>query len=554
MPLSQAARLFHTVRHLKGGQIVHRVRHRLSRPPVVVVRDARARTWAGAWPLHDLLDARLVAPGTFEFLAERGRVDLPGDWNDPRRSHLWRYNLHYLDDLNTCGAGAREHELALLVQRWIDDNPPAHGTGWEPYPLSLRIVNLVKWLARQPRVEPAHLASVATQAGTLARRIEYHLLGNHLFANAKALVFAGALIEGAAADAWVEQGLALLDAQIPEQFLPDGGHFERSPMYQATLLADLLDLVELSDLAALPALRTRRQAWVDTANRALTWLDAMAHPDGEISFFNDAAIGIAPDPRRLARLAARLLGPRALPPWPAPGLRALPASGYYRVDLPQQGAAILDLAPLGPDYLPAHGHADTLSFELSLFGMRVLVNSGTSVYGDGAERLRQRGTSAHNTVSVDEADSSEVWGGFRVARRARATVSGTEATPNRVVVHGSHDGYRRLPGRNIHWRRWTFGRDTLHVEDTLTGRFRTAVARLHLHPSIVVQRLDADARRATLRLPGGQIVEIDVTGAALAAEASTWHPRFGVSVANRCLVLRFEGGQVGTHLAWRAAP
>ena len=44
----------------------------------------------------------------------------------------------------------------------------------------------------------------------------------------------------------------------------------------------------------------------------------------------------------------------------------------------EQMFAIFDVAPLGPDYLPGHGHADTLSFELSLFGHRFITNSGTS--------------------------------------------------------------------------------------------------------------------------------------------------------------------------------
>jgi uncharacterized heparinase superfamily protein len=553
MPLSQAARLFHTVRFLKRGQILHRLRYRLTSPPIVATHHARARKWTRAWPLHGLLDPGLVAPGTFEFLAERGRVDTPGDWSDPRHSLLWLYNLHYLDDLNATGAEQREVELRCLIQRWIDDNPPGQGPGWEPYPLSLRIVNLVKWLGRQAAPDPAHLASLATQAGALAGRIEYHLLGNHLLANAKALVFAGALLDGEAAQVWMQRGLAILAEQIPEQFLADGGHFERSPMYHATLLADLLDLIELADIATLPTLRAHREAWVDTANRALTWLDAMTHPDGEIGFFNDAAIGIAPAPQRLVRHAAALLGPRMLPPRAVPGLRALPDSGYCRIDLPDQSAAIVDVAPLGPDYLPAHGHADTLSFELSLFGIRVFVNSGTSLYGESEERLRQRGTAAHNTVTVDGADSSEVWGGFRVARRARATLHGAESGPKRIVVEASHDGYRRLPGRNVHWRRWTFGPGSMQIDDTVTGRFHSAVARLHLHPAVVVQRLDADTRCATLRLPGGQRAEVEVTGATLQAEPGTWHPRFGVSVANRCLLLRFEGGQVGTRILWREA-
>jgi uncharacterized heparinase superfamily protein len=551
MPLSQAARLFHTVRFLRGGQILHRLRYRMTSPRVPVTRTAHQQRWSRPWPAHGLLDPGLIAPGTFEFLGERGRVDKPADWNDPARSHLWLYNLHYLDDLNAIGATRREAELSELVQHWIHENPVGSGVGWEPYPLSLRIVNLVKWISRQTVVAPHWLGNLATQADALSRRIEFHLLGNHLFANAKALVFAGAFLAGDAAQGWLQRGLAILERQVPEQFLADGGHFERSPMYHAILLADVLDLIELADVSELPPLRARREGWVNVANRALDWLDAMTHPDGEIAFFNDAAIGIAPNPHLLAKHAAGLLGARTPPPRPPFGLRVLRDSGYCRIDLAHSGAAILDIAALGPDYLPAHGHADTLSFELSLFGTRVFVNSGTSMYGESDERLRQRGTAAHNTVMIDAADSSEVWGGFRVARRARATLHGAEQAPKRIVVHGSHDGYRRLAGRNTHLRRWTFGPDSLQIDDTITGRFHSAHARFYLHPAVVVQQLDVEARHATLRLPGGQSVLLDVTGATLNAEPSAWHPRFGVTVANRCLNLRFEGGQVSTRMQWR---
>ena len=46
-------------------------------------------------------------------------------------------------------------------------------------------------------------------------------------------------------------------------------------------------------------------------------------------------------------------------------------------------------------------------------------DSGTSTYERDSERLRQRGTAAHNTVQLGGVDSSEVWSGFRVGRRAR---------------------------------------------------------------------------------------------------------------------------------------
>ncbi|MEN9780004.1 MAG: hypothetical protein RL014_1152 [Pseudomonadota bacterium] len=102
-------------------------------------------------------------------------------------------------------------------------------------------------------------------------------------------------------------------------------------------------------------------------------------------------------------------------------------SGYVRLDN-GPAVALLDVAPVGPDYLPGHAHADTLSFELSVGAQRVLVNSGTSCYGSSAERLRQRGTAAHNTVVVNGQDSSEVWGGFRVARRPLPARRGSQRT------------------------------------------------------------------------------------------------------------------------------
>ena len=142
----------------------------------------------------------------------------------------------------------------------------------------------------------------------------------------------------------------------------------------------------------------------------------MTHPDGRIAFFNDAAFAIACEPEALEAYANRLeLAPISSP---QTALTALTESGYLRLQL-GSALALLDVAAIGPDYLPGHAHADTLSFELSLFGQRVLVNSGTSCYGISQERQRQRSTAAHNTVVIDAVDSSEVWSGFRVARRAK---------------------------------------------------------------------------------------------------------------------------------------
>ncbi|PZN73092.1 MAG: hypothetical protein DM484_23330 [Candidatus Methylumidiphilus alinenensis] len=164
----------------------------------------------------------------------------------------------------------------------------------------------------------------------------------------------------------------------------------------------------------------------------------------------------------------------------------LAESGYIRVCWGNM-VALLDVAPIGPDYLPGHAHADTLSFELSLFGQRVLVNSGTSCYGMGPERLMQRGTATHNTVAINGKDSSEVWGGFRVARRARPFGLRIEESENSLKVVCAHDGYTRLPGRPIHRREWRISEGAMEIVDTIEGGFDEAVGRLFFHPGLSLE-------------------------------------------------------------------
>ena len=118
-------------------------------------------------------------------------------------------------------------------------------------------------------------------------------------------------------------------------------------------------------------------------------------------------------------------------------------SGYSRVKV-DKAIAIIDRAAVGPNYLPAHAHADTFSFELSLFGQRVVVNSGTSIYAEGRQRQIERSTSAHSTVNIDNENSSEVWSSFRVARRARVYNRKQSVTKDEICLSACHDGYLSL--------------------------------------------------------------------------------------------------------------
>ena len=550
------ARYFHTLRHLRPVQIYGRLWFRLYRPrpdsrPAPPLRIVAG----GSWVAPPAGEPRLLGPVTFRFLDETRTLADPGDWNRPDWDKLWLYNLHYFDDLNAEGAGVRREWQCALIARWIADNPPGHGNGWEPYPLSLRIVNWVQWLLAGHAPQPSWLDSLAMQARYLARRLEWHLLGNHLFANAKALVHVGLFFDGSEADSWLAAGLRVLDRQLPEQILPDGGHFELSPMYHAILLKDVLDLLNLAQVYPGRIGASQTAQWRDAASRMLDWLHAMTHPDGGLAFFNDAAFGIAPTLAELVDYARRL-GMSA----PAAALSEaggstvpsrfalLPDSGYARL---QTGPAVLlaDVGMIGPEYLPGHAHADTLSFELSLYGQRVVVNSGTSCYGTGPERQRQRGTAAHNTVVVNGQDSSEVWGGFRVARRARPLGLRWGEEGAEAWIECGHDGYRRLPGRPLHFRRWQIGVAGLSIHDRIGGGCRHAVARYHFHPTVRVE-LNPDRQGGTLQLLDGTALAFRLATGAARMATTTWHPRFGTSEPNVCLEIPFNGPEAYFSIRW----
>lgn len=487
----------------------------------------------------------MLGNDTFQFLNVVGHASCAADWNDPARGKLWLYNLHYFDDLNAADAKDRLEWHRALISRWIVENPPGVGNGWEPYPTSLRIVNWIKWALKGNRLEATWILSLAAQVRWLRSHIEWHLLGNHLFANAKALVFAGLFFEGKESNEWLEKGLSILLREVPEQILNDGGHFELSPMYHAIILEDLLDLVNAA--RAWPG-RISEPAviqWREAVSRMLRWLEGMVHPDGGIAFFNDAALGIAPDYAELLAYAGRL-GIVPAPDKSTGFVTHFADSGYIRLAR-GNAVALLDVAQVGPDYLPGHAHADSLSFELSLFGQRVVVNSGTSQYGIGPERLRQRGTAAHSTVQVDSVDSSEVWSGFRVARRAHPFGLEINEDGDALSVSCAHDGYRRLHGRPVHRRCWQLVEHSLKVVDTIEGGFHEALARFYLHPAVEVI---GEGKDGLLRLPEGQVVRWTVAGGAACIVSASWHPEFGLSVPCSRIEVLFTGHQASIEFVW----
>jgi len=524
--------LFNTVKYLKVGQVLNRVKRKFIKPKVNLFDIPES-----SYPLSKIkpviqCSQRMYGESNFKFLNKEFTLKIPEDWNAKNQDKLWLYNLHYFDDLNAINSEQRTIWHGNLIQNWIDDNPLGFGNGWEPYPSSLRIVNWIKWSLLSGDLKKEWLDSLAIQTRFLSQNLEYHLLGNHLFTNAKALIFSGLYFQGSEADEWYQSGVLILNKELPEQVLADGGNFELSPMYHAIFLEDLMDIINVHQVYE----KKLPDNIVSKVIQMLKWLENMCHPDGEIAFFNDSTLNVAPTLDKLLDYTNRLN--ITYSDSHENQLTYLKDSGYIRVN--REGLVIIaDVAEIGPSYIPGHGHADALSFELSLFGGRVFVNSGISTYESGFERNIQRGTQSHSTITVDDNDSSEIWGGFRVAKRAKVFNINNAKEDGNFKFSACHDGYKRLKGRPIHCREWNVSENLLEIMDKITGSGKHKItSTLPLHPEVVVGNIHDNSVELVIR---GKKIKVSFEGKGLLlVEASHYHPEFGLSVNNKQIVYSYN--------------
>ena len=531
--VAQASLLYHTIRYLRPIQIYGRLWYKLYHPKPDLRSPPDVRSHCNEWHSIATRNASMQGPHRFCFLNQTHEIATQEQWNGPALSKLWLYNLHYFDDLNATDASSRMQWHRNLINRWIAENMPGMGYGWEPYPLSLRIVNWIKWDLNGNKVNQDMLLSLAIQVRYLRQRIEYHLLGNHLFVNAKALIFAGLYFSGTEADRWLEAGERILKTELQEQVLEDGGHIERSPMYHLLILEDLLDLINLYKVYGRPL----SPELIECAKKMHSWSRIMRHPDNEIPFFNDCAFGVAASPIILDKYAS-ILGLEI-----AKNVRInacyLQDSGFFKLKY-KHTVLFADVGSVGPDYLPAHAHAGTLSMELSIGDDRVIINSGTSDYSKGVLREYQRSTSAHNTVVLDEVNSSQVWGSFRVARRAKTKNVQIKEHDGVIIAKAMHTGYSHMKEPALHKRVWKIYDNTIEIIDQVLGKgnHKIEIAFL-LHPDIQVEEKDKSFVLLSTNNKPCMIFNPDINLDAIIEDAK-YYPEFGKSYNSRRIICRLN--------------
>jgi hypothetical protein len=459
----------------------------------------------GPGKLIDYRDDRIV--GNIKYLWEPSRhLQLPS----LAQAYRLTGDRRYLDG------------LVRLLDGWMRQCPYPNGVHWcSALEVGIRLINwsfvwrivggIDDW--RAAGVDDAFLSRWLDSIYRHLQFIDgyysaYSSANNHLIGEA-AGVYIGAVTWPGWKDVerWRCRAKEILVAEIDNQTWPDGVNAEQAIAYQQFVL----DFFLIAGLAAKQAGDPMPDAYWNAIERMLQFLYSTMDVGGNVPMIGDAddgfVVDLAPEPgfcnyRSLLASGAILFG-RSDFAGKAGGLdsktrwliehaeeefrkagaerrrspppeRAFPQGGYYvlgaDLESDDEVRIVFDAGPLGMGSLAAHGHADALSFNLSVSGTPFLIDPGTYAYHTEQKwRDYFRGTSAHNTVRIDGLDQSVIGGNFMWKRHARATVAQSELGERLQVVDASHDGYERLDDPVTHRRRLILDghKRSLCIEDHL---------------------------------------------------------------------------------------
>ena len=171
--------LYRTLRYLKPVQLLYRGKLVLFHFFPIKVKWDEYRQITG----HDLCFENSISftnsyinfNSTFSFLNLSHSFSSGIDWNWLGYGKLWTYNLNYFEYLN------QEHfsieDSIALINDFLNQLPSC-SVGLEPYPLSLRCVNWIRFFIKYKLNDKKYDTLLFQQLELLTHRLEYHILGN----------------------------------------------------------------------------------------------------------------------------------------------------------------------------------------------------------------------------------------------------------------------------------------------------------------------------------------------------------------------------------------
>ena len=458
-----------TLRHIKPiqlyYQVYYRIKNKINRPNISVTPKTPAliQFTDGAKTKESY-----ATDGTFTFLNKAKQFSTI-DWNFSEYGKLWTYNLNYFDFLQQKNL-SKEQGVELIHD--FCSNSTVLKDGYEPYPISLRTINWVKFLSLHGIRDEKIDQQLYNDLHRLAGQLEYHILANHLFENGFGLLFGSYYFQD---EKLYKSAEKIIRSQLQEQILPDGGHYELTPMYHQIILYRILDCYQL----------VSKNVWKnhelsselkDAASSMLGWLSEMQFSCGAVPLVNDSTNSIAPTPSELFGYAKALGISKKCTP--------LKESGY-RIFRSDELELLVDVGQIAPAYQPGHSHADSLQFILHYRKNPIIIDTGISTYEKNERRQLERSTSSHNTITINKENSSQVWSGFRVGKRAYVKI----LEENKSTIVASHNGYRTF---GISCQRvFQINESVITISDSVTGKTKGKLieGHLHFHPNVIVEQV-----------------------------------------------------------------
>jgi hypothetical protein len=483
------SRYYHTIKDLKFQQVFYRAYYAVAKKRSVKfsINSVETRHAASLTIQNSIAAKNLYSENnTFSFLNLTHHFEHKIDWNFKNHGMLWAYNLNYFEFLTQ--ENIPKNEGLRLINDYICQSKIENlksKIGLDSYPISLRNIFWIRFITKH-NIQDDQINSFLYENYTiLLKKLEYHLLGNHLLENAFSLLFGAYYFRN---EKLYKKAKKLLIRELNEQILQDGAHFELSPMYHQIMLYRLLDCINLVSNNAWKN-RELLDFFFEKASKMLLWLNAVTFDNGDIPLVNDAAFEIAPTTKQLNDYAKQLSVKVDTP-------IVLKESGYRKFKS-EKFELFVDVGNITPKYQPGHSHADTFNFVLYSNNQPAIIDTGTSTYEVNEIRFYERSTAAHNTVKILQKNSSHVWGGHRTAQKANVKI--IKETP--TSVQATHDGYRRF-GEN-HTRTFEFSDVSIKISDEVTSN---GVAYFHFHPDENINKIDDNLFR-------GNNIEIKFVGA-----------------------------------------
>jgi len=403
--------------------------------------------------------------------------DVRALWEPARLQHLTILLAKLAGRERSAADNKMEEFVRSTLLGWLDKNPfltgPHYMSAMEcglRVPVFFLALKYVEGLTQEENARI--LEAMYRHAWWIERRLSlYSSLGNHTVCECVGLVFAGAVYrQTEEGRRWLEKGIRLLRQELDHQVLPDGGPVEQSFSYHRFVL-DLywlaVDFMESNNIRDCSDFKVRLTAGEE-------FLNAFKDEEGQVPAIGDSDDGFA--------LAPGLAPKRNESSFRAPPLRTFQSSGYTVMRGKNGALLTFDHGPLGMAPLYNHGHADALSITLTVRGQKILVDPGTYRYNGEPEFRRYfKGTSAHNTVTIDGRDQATQVTGFIWADPYESRLVRSEEWEGYVIVEAENDGYLRLPGNLKHRRAVAMLDDgNFIIRDTFSGSGAHDFA-LHFH-------------------------------------------------------------------------